>query len=238
MKNLLKIILKIFIFIAVVLTVIIGCYIATGHSMYEKALKETPIEDVFDKIKQRENYTKLDELPKIYIDAVIAVEDHRFYEHMGVDYIAVLRAVIHDISNQALIQGGSTITQQLCKNEFFTQDKKLERKIAECFMAAEVERNYEKDEILEIYINSCFYGNNCYTPKEAAKLYFDKELSQLTDYEAILIAGIPNAPSLYNPIHSMDLAKQRLKQVLEAMVTYGKITAEQKEQILAQGESQ
>ena len=237
MKKLLKIFRRIFLFIIVTLILIVGCFIATGHNMYKMALKEKPIDDMIEEIKNKENYTKLEEMPKIYIDAVVAVEDHRFYDHSGVDYFAIFGAIINDLSNKSLIQGGSTITQQICKNVYFTQERKLERKIAETFMAAELEYHCSKDEIMELYINTCFYGNNCYTPKEASKLYFDKEPSEMDDFEATLLAGVPNAPSLYNPIYSMKLAKERQAQVLYAMVKYNYITEEQKEAIISQGEN-
>ncbi|MBR3280701.1 MAG: transglycosylase domain-containing protein [Clostridia bacterium] len=237
MKNLFKIIRKIILFIIVMLLLIVACFVATGYSMYQKALEEKPIDKMIEEIKSKENYTKLEEMPKIYIDAVIAVEDHRFYDHRGVDYFAIVGAIINDLSNQSLIQGGSTITQQICKNVYFTQERKLERKIAETFMAAELEYHCDKDDILELYINTCFYGNNCYTPKEASKLYFEKEPSEMNDYESTLLAGVPNAPSLYNPIYSMKLAKERQAQVLYAMIKYNYINEEQKEAILAQGEN-
>ena len=237
MKTLLKIIRRMLLFIIVMLILIIGCFVATGYSMYKTALAEKPIDEMIEEVKQKENYTKLDEMPKIYIDAVVAVEDHRFYDHSGVDYFAIIGAIINDLSNNSLIQGGSTITQQICKNVYFTQERKLQRKIAETFMAAELEYHCSKDEILELYINTCFYGNNCYTPKEASNLYFEKEPIEMNDYESTLLAGVPNAPSLYNPIYSMKLAKERQAQVLYAMVKYNYITEEQKEAILAQGEN-
>ena len=232
MKRFLKAFYKLFLVAFALLVGVIISYLSIGYSMYKDAIKETPIIEMVAKIQSKDNYTKLSEIPDIYKNAVIAVEDHRFYEHFGVDYIATFNALMYDISNGAFKQGGSTITQQLCKNAYFTQERKLSRKIAEVFMAAEFERECEKDEILELYINSCFYGNGCYTLKEASNLYYNKEPISLTDYEATLLAGVPNAPSLYNPIYSMELATQRQKQVLFAMVKYGYLTSEQRDNIL------
>lgn len=232
MKTLLKFIGKIISFALLIIIVIVSLYTIKGYSMYKNALEEMPIKEKIEEIKAKENYTNLDEIPEIYKNAVVAVEDHRFYEHSGIDIFAIIGAIVNDLTNGSLIQGGSTITQQLCKNVYFTQDRKIERKIAEVFMADKLEKECSKDEILELYINTCFYGNNCYTLKEASNLYYDKEPAELNNYEATLIAGIPNAPSLYNPIHSEELSKKRQKQVLYAMVKYGYITNEQRDSIL------
>lgn len=130
------------------------------------------------------------------------------------------------------VEGGSTITQQLAKNIYFTQDKKIERKFAEVFMAFEIEKNYSKDEILEFYINTSYFGDNCYTVKEASRHYFNKEPMEMTDYESIMLAGIPNAPSVYAPTQNLELAKQRQKQVLSKMVEYEYITQEEADNII------
>ncbi len=234
MKNFLSILYKLLLIVLAILIGIVISYFSIGYSMYKDAITKTPIEDKIAEIKSKPNYTELSDIPKIYKDAVIAVEDHRFYDHLGVDYIATFNALIYDLFNGALKQGGSTITQQLCKNIYFTQERKLQRKIAEIIMAAELERTVDKEIILELYINTCFYGNNCYTLKEATNLYFKKDPIDLTDYEATLTAGIPNAPSLYNPFHSMELCTQRQKQVLSAMVKYEYITQEERDKILSQ----
>ena len=232
MKKILILLIKLIFILMFLGSIILGLYLLKGYYMYDNALKEVPISDKIAEIKAKENYTSLEEVPQIYKDAVVAVEDHRFYSHHGVDNYAILAAIINNISQGKLYQGGSTITQQICKNTYFSQDRTLERKFAEIFMALKMEELLSKDEILEIYINTCFYGNNCYTLKEATRLYYNKEPMELTDYEAILIAGIPNAPSLYNPIHSEELAKQRQKQVLIAMVEEGFLTKEEKDKIL------
>ena len=165
-------------------------------------------------------------------DAVIAVEDHRFYKHNGIDLISIGRAIINDIKAMKFVEGGSTITQQLSKNTYFTQEKKLTRKVAEVFMALEIEKNYDKDEILELYLNTSYFGDGYYTIKDACKGYFDKEPMQMTDCEAILLAGIPNAPSVYAPTKNPDLAKQRQRQVMDKMIKHGYLTEKEAENIL------
>ena len=169
----------------------------------------------------------------MYIQAVISVEDRRFYDHPGIDIIAIGRATINDIKAMSFVEGGSTITQQLAKNIYFTQEKKITRKIAEVFMAFEIEKAYEKDEILELYLNTSYFGDGYYTVKEASRGYFGKEPEDMTDYECIMLAGIPNAPSVYAPTKNPDLAKQRQRQVADKMVRNGYLTEEEAEEILA-----
>ena len=168
----------------------------------------------------------------MYINAVISVEDRRFFSHPGIDIIAIGRAVINDIKAMSFVEGGSTITQQLAKNIYFTQEKKITRKIAEVFMAFEIEKNYDKDEILELYLNTSYFGDGYYTVKEASRGYFGKEPEDMTDYECIMLAGIPNAPSVYAPTKNPDLAKQRQRQVAEKMIENGYLTEEEAEEIL------
>ena len=200
--------------------------------MYKEAIQEMPIQEKVEEIRQKENYTKLSELPQIYINAVISVEDHRFYEHNGIDVIAIGRAIINDIKAMSFVEGGSTITQQIAKNEYFTQEKKITRKVAEVFVAFELEKQYTKNEILELYINTIYFGNGYYNIKDAAKGYFGKSITNLSDSECIMLAGIPNAPSVYAPTQNPELAKQRQKQVAEKMVKYGYLTEEEKDKIL------
>lgn len=230
MKLLKKVIIGI-ILVCLILGIVV---ISNGYIMYKQAIEETPLSIMVEEIKSKDNYTKIEELPPIYKDAVIAVEDHRFYKHNGVDVIAICRAIVNDIKAMSFVEGGSTITQQLSKNVYFTQEKKMTRKVAEVFMAMEIERNYDKDEILEFYLNTSYFGDGHYTVKEASKGYFNKEPGEMTDYEAIMLAGIPNAPSVYAPTKNPDLAKQRQKQVMEKMIKYGYLTEEKAEQILQQ----
>ena len=227
-----KLIIKILFILKLILTSIALLYIGNGYNMYKTAIEEMSIEDKVKEIQSKENYTKISELPQMYINAVISVEDHRFYDHGGIDIIAIGRAAINDIKAMSFVEGGSTITQQLSKNIYFTQEKKIERKIAEVFMAFEIEKRYEKDFILELYLNTSYFGDGYYTVKEAAQGYFGKEPKDMTDSECILLAGIPNAPSAYSPTKNPELAKQRQKQVIEKMIKYKYLTQEEANQIL------
>ena len=227
-----KIFLKV-ILLLILIGISIGLHlIGKGYDMYKEAIQETPLEEKVEEIKSKANYTKISELPQMYLDAVISVEDHRFYKHSGIDVIAIGRALINDIKAMDFVEGGSTITQQIAKNEYFTQEKRITRKIAEVFMAFEIEKNYSKDEILELYINTIYFGNGYYNIKDAFEGYFGKSPNEMTDGECIMLAGIPNAPSVYNPKENPKLAKERQKQVADKMVEYGYITEEEEEEIL------
>ena len=195
--------------------------------MYDNAINQTSIDEMVAEIKEKENYTTLEEMPPLYKDAVVTVEDYRFYEHSGFDVFATTRALVNDIKAKSFVEGGSTITQQLAKNTYFTQ-----RKIAELFMAFKLESELEKDEILELYLNTSYFGEGCYTVSEASEVYFDKEPAEMNEYESTLLAGIPNAPSVYAPTRNADLAKQRQRQVLDKMIEYGKISRESGDEIL------
>lgn len=218
--------------IVILIWIIIGIVlVCKGYIMYRVVINEMPLEEKIASIEEKENYTKLDELPKIYTDAVVSVEDHRFYRHNGIDIVAIGRAMINDIKAMDFVQGGSTITQQLAKNMYFTQEKKIVRKIAEVFMAFKIEADCEKDKILELYLNTSYFGDGYYTAKEACRGYFNKELSEMSDGEAIMLAGIPNAPSVYAPTKNPDLARQRQKQVIDSMVKFKCLTEEKANEI-------
>lgn len=227
-KKILKILLVLFLIGLSISILLIGY----GYNMYKEAIEEVPLEEKVAEIQSKENYTYLEEMPQMYINAVISVEDRRFFSHPGIDIIAIGRAVINDIKAMSFVEGGSTITQQLAKNIYFTQEKKITRKIAEVFMAFEIEKNYDKDEILELYLNTSYFGDGYYTVKEASRGYFGKEPEDMTDYECIMLAGIPNAPSVYAPTKNPDLAKQRQRQVVEKMIENGYLTEEEAEEIL------
>ena len=226
-----KFIKFLFFTILAIILILCGIILANGYNMYTEAVEETSIETMFSEIQSEENFTTVDEVPEIFINAVVAVEDKRFYEHSGVDLISIGRAVWTNIKTLELTEGGSTITQQIAKNLYFTQKKDFSRKIAEIFVAKDIEEIYSKDEILEIYINTNFYGSGYYGIYDAAMGYYNKEPSELSDYEATLLAGVPNAPSVYSPKVNLSLAEQRQSVVLEEMVECGYLTEEEADTI-------
>ena len=231
-----KVVRNIIIFIILILIVAGSIITYKGYTIYKQALDEISVKDKVAEIKSQENYTKIEDMPEFYLNAVIAVEDHRFYNHGAIDMISIGRAILTNIRYMELREGGSTITQQLAKNIYFDQSKTFLRKIAEIFMAFEIEDNCTKDEILELYLNTSYFGDGYYCVKEAANGYFDKEPIEMNEYESSMLAGIPNAPSVYAPTKNPDLASQRQRQVLEKMVKYEYITEEEKNNILEQNQ--
>ena len=226
-----KIFVTLFSILLCLLFVACAFYGVKGYQMYEKAVGEKPINERVEEIRGREDFTSYSELPKFYIDATISVEDHRFEGHPGIDLIAIARAAWTDIKAMSFVEGGSTITQQFAKNLLFTQEKKLERKAAEVFAALELESQYTKEEIFELYANTVYFGNGCYGIRQAAVGYFGKEPSELSDYECAVLAGLPNAPSVYSLDENKELALQRVEQVLRSMVKNRIITQEEADRI-------
>jgi 1A family penicillin-binding protein len=168
----------------------------------------------------------LSEISPYLIDAVVATEDSNFYEHRGVDPVALGRAIFRAVQTQGPVVGTSTISQQLAKLVFLSPERSITRKVKEAILAAEVTRRYSKDTILEIYLNEIYYGNLAYGIEAAAQLYFNKPASQLTLAEAALLAGLPQAPAAYDPLQNPEGAKDRQADVLRLMVEHGAITPE------------
>ena len=227
-----KLIKRIILLLIIVIAIAGGVLAYKGHKVYKDVLKKTSVADKVTQIKSQENYTELKDLPDFYKNAVIAVEDRRFYKHGPIDPIAIARAVFVNIKSWKLQEGGSTITQQLAKNIYFTQEKSALRKVAEMYMAYEIERNCDKDTILELYLNTSYFGDGYYCVADASEGYYDKKPIDMNRNEASMLAGIPNAPSAYCPTKHLKLAKQRQIQVLDKMVKYNFINEDEKEEIL------
>ena len=218
--------------ILVVLVIVAGVQIKGGYDKYQQALADRPLTDVLEELQGKENYTQYEKVPEIYYKALVAVEDRRFYKHNGFDIIGTTRAIYNDIRAKELLEGGSTISQQLAKNLYFPKDNTLQRKIAEIFMAMKIEREYEKEDVLEFYVNGIYYGSGYYSIYDASMGYFKKEPKDMTDYECTLLVGIPNAPSIYSLNVRPDLAKQRQEKVIECMVDVEYITEDEGNNIL------
>lgn len=195
-----------------------------GYEMYKEATSKVDLQTKVETIRNDKDFVKFDELPSDYVTAVIDVEDHRFYDHNGIDIISIFRALINDIKAREVVEGGSTITQQLSKNMYFSQKQELVRKIAELFVTFDLEKNYSKKDIFELYVNTSYFGDGYYGIGQAAKGYLNKKPKDMTLLESTLLAGIPNAPSVYAPTKNPDLAVQRQKQVIRKMVKRGDLT--------------
>lgn len=226
-----KFICRVLVLALLVCIIAAGYYGVRGYQMYREAVADIPISSIADNICAKENFTEYEQLPQIYIDAVIAAEDKRFFRHQGIDPLAIARAAFNDILAGAFVEGGSTIPQQLAKNQLFTQDKKIERKFADAFGAFAIEKEYSKKQIFELYVNSIYFGSGYYGIYDAAMGYFGKTPAQLDDYEAVMLAGLPNAPSNYSPDGNIELAEKRMSVVLKRMVKCHKITEQEAEQI-------
>ena len=211
--------------VLILLAGIIGFIV--GYSVYSDALKEKPLISRMEEIENDEHFVPFSELPKNYINAVVAVEDHRFYDHGPIDFIAIGRAIWVNVTSFELREGGSTITQQLAKNVILSQDETATRKLGEIVAAFDIEKNYSKDDILALYVNTCYFGEGYYGIYDASMGYYNKEPKDLTLDEATMLAGVPNAPSVYAPTVNPDLAKKRQKHVLNKMVEYGYISKEE-----------
>ena len=211
-------------------TIMAGCGFALageGYGLYKNAVQEVSLEEKVAEIRSQDSFTSLEDMPETYVQAVVSVEDHRFYDHFGLDLIAIGRAVVNDIKAGRYVEGGSTITQQLAKNLYFSQEKTMNRKAAEVFLALELEQKYTKDEILELYVNSIYFGDGYYSVGEASEGYFGKPASEMNDYECTLLAGVPNAPSKYAPSRNLALAEKRQQKVISRMEACGYITKEE-----------
>ena len=194
---------------------------------YQKALKDTPLLTRVSSVTSDEHFTKFSDMSAYYRNAVISVEDHRFYDHGPIDVIALGRAIFTNVKNRELQEGGSTITQQVAKNLILSQEKSLVRKVAEIFAAYDLEKNYSKNEIFELYVNTAYFGDGYYGIYDASQGYYQKDPKDLNLDESSMLAGIPNAPSVYSPSVNPNLAKKRQYHVINKMLEYGYITKDE-----------
>ena len=183
----------------------------------------------------RRRLVTYDEVPKDMIHAFVAIEDARYWEHYGVDLRGIARAVVSAVKNRSVSQGASTITMQLARNLFLTSERTADRKLREMFLAFKIEKEFSKDEILELYLNKIFLGNRAYGVGSAAEIYYAKKLNDLSLAQMAMIAGLPKAPSRYNPIRQPARAKIRRNYILKRMYEQNYIDQAQYEQAIAEG---
>ena len=229
-----------FLFICAICLMIMGASVLYGFSSLfaPPNMDETLIPDAasqFYDINGNVIYTTLseerrvpvsiDKIPKHVQQAFIAIEDNRFYEHSGIDYRGTARALVSTLSGRE-VQGGSTITQQLAKNAFLTQERSIIRKIKEAFIAKELEHKYTKDEILTMYLNQIYFGQGAYGIESASLYYFGKHVQNLDIAEAATLAAIPKSPNYYNPFENPKESKNRQELVIDQMVKYGFISVD------------
>lgn len=233
--------LKIFFFaiLAVIIGASVGLLAGTVKSLpsieqsaIDKPKETSKVYDVNGKLitelfEENRTFIPLSKIPVNFQDAIVAIEDDRFYQHHGVDFRGIARALWIDITGKGGLQGGSTITQQLAKNVFLTHDRTITRKVQEAFLAVQLERKYTKEEILEFYLNQIYFGHGAYGVQAAAQVYFGKNAEDLTLAECTMIAGLPKGPGYYSPYLNWEAAKNRQATVLNRMVELGYLTPEQ-----------
>lgn len=234
LKKLLNILMNLIILAAVILLIVCGIFGVRGFLLYKTRIEYKSISAIAGEIKSEPMFTPTEELPDFYLNAVVAIEDRDFYKHGGIKVSSMLRALIIDIKAGAPVQGGSTITQQLAKNELFTQEKTVDRKAAEIFAAFALEREFTKDEILELYVNSIYFGDGYHGIGAASEGLFGKKPSELTRFECAELAGIPNAPSKYSVRFAPDEVEKRGEEVLTAMLSAGYISESDYSEIIAE----
>lgn len=228
-----KIIKFFFVFVVCAIVIVLSIFYGFSSLFAPKDMDQRLIPDAASQIldnkgkvihttqsKEKRVPVALEKIPVKVRNAFIAIEDNRFYDHGGIDFRGTARAVVSTLSGQE-VQGGSTITQQLAKNAFLTQERSIKRKISEAFYARELERKYTKDEILSFYLNRIYFGHGTYGIESASYFYFGKHVEQLSLAEAATLAAIPKSPNYYNPIANPKESDARKNLVLDQMVKYG-----------------
>lgn len=226
-------------FLLIILSAVFMRYIFSGLPPVYEMEEYTPslTTKVFDRNNklihefsiEKRSMVPLDEIPVDLQNAVVAMEDREFFSHPGFSVKGILRALLYDLMTGKAKQGASTLTQQLSRGVFLTQEKKIIRKIREIILAIQIEHQFSKREILQLYLNEIYLGSGAYGVKAAAKKYFDKELNELTTGEAALIVGLIPAPGRYNPFANPELSRQRRNLVLDVMYEQNYITKEELE---------
>jgi len=177
--------------------------------------------------RERRYLVGIDDIATVLVQAIVAAEDDRFFDHKGINYWSIIRAAIKNIRSFEIRQGGSTITQQVVKSLLLTPERKFSRKIKEAILALRIEKHLSKGEILTLYLNQIYFGNGAYGIEAASRAYFGKPASELNLSEASLLAGLPKAPSHYSPFNNLERAKERQKYVLSRMYKQGFISLEE-----------
>ncbi len=175
-------------------------------------------------LPEKRYWASIDQIPVFLQNALVAIEDSRFYEHGAIDLRGMTRALVKDVIKGKMAEGGSTITQQLIKNKYLSGQKTIQRKVKEGLLAMEYERKYTKKQILEMYFNEVYFGNGAWGIVQAARLYFDKYPQELTEAECALLAGVPKAPTRYNPLGKPATTRDRKNLILKRMAELKMIT--------------
>ncbi len=230
-----KTIKKLIAIVVLILLIVASSLFGMAYLSYIEAKKTLAVEDMYEYVTSNtRTYTYIEDIDEDFLNAIVAIEDQRFYTRYGIDFIALGRAMLTNIASGSLVEGGSTITQQLIKNVYYGYDRGFIDKLAEYFFIYVVEDTYDKDEILEMYVNYIYYGDGYYNIYDACMGYFGKEPSDLTVYEASLLASIPNSPANYQLSNNNPNTYERQRQVLEAMLEMGYIDQDEYDAAIAE----
>lgn len=213
--------------------VVAGWFFYSGYQLYKETLDNEDLISRVTKVEWSEDYIPLEYVCDYFQDAIISVEDPKFYEHEGINLKAIIRAFKKDIETKDYKQGGSTITQQVAKNLCFSGDKTIARKVAELLVARDLEKLYTKDEILELYVNVIYFGDGYTGIGPASWGYYGISPADMDFNQSTLLAGVPQAPSRYSLTKHIDRAIQRQKIVVQAMIENGVITEEEVADLLS-----
>lgn len=235
MKKIYKYLIAFMIITIILVSIPTSKVLIDGYRRYKEVINEVSLQDKVDQIQKNNNYVSIENIDEDFLTGIVSVEDHRFYNHKGLDFIGIVRATINNIKEGKIVQGGSTITQQLAKNIYLNGNKNFSRKVTELFLAKDIERLFSKDEILEIYVNIINYGNGYMGIKEASKGYFDVNTNNLSFEEASMLAGLPQCPEGYNPKKNYERSIKRQQQVIAAIDKYGERNLLNQDYILAVG---
>ena len=228
-----KFLKKVFLLVLTLVIIVTLMIFGRGYLYYQYIVHDVPVEQKIDTIRQSRHYTTLKQVSPHFKNAIYSVEDSRFYQHGAIDPIGLVRAMRNNIKYRKWREGGSTITQQLAKNMYFSHKDKGDRKIPELFIARELERQLTKDEILELYVNIIYFGEGHYGIHEASYGYFGKAPSDLTLNEASLLAGLPQSPSMLSLNKHFKRAKTRQRHVLKKMLDNNLISEEHMNSVLS-----
>ncbi len=223
-----KLFRSIFVFLLVALVAIVAIVGTAGYRRYKDLTAQTPVQAMVAQIEASPDFVPYEQLPATLINATVSVEDRRFFEHGGVDYIGIVRALLSQVFPDVFVQsGGSTITQQTVKNMYGMFTSSVTRKVAEIFLAKDLERDCTKEQILALYVNIINYGDGYTGIKEAANGYFWKEPAALSEAQCTWLAGIPQSPANFQLSDHYDAAKRRQRVVLDTMVDNGYLSEAQ-----------
>ena len=199
MKKIVKRLICLLLVVIAVVGIVSFPVIKNGYNLYTQAVAETPVDIKVLQVKNDEKYTPYEEISPVFIKRLIESEDRRFFKHFGFDAISFTRAVVANVFTRSYSQGGSTLTQQLAKNMCFSFEKQMERKVAELFVAFDLEKNCSKEDILAMYCSMAYFGENCYGVKQAAAYYYGVTPAQLDEVQSQQLVETLKAPSVYNP---------------------------------------